>query len=88
MVDLSFGLDTWKMLFSPKLNTGTRGDPVCTAILTNPCTDLPIVVSCTTFSPTTMQRQEQQEIAAGMKKHLECGVQQFLIIIAIQAGPS
>ena len=51
MVDFSFGLDTWKMLFSPKLNTGTSGDPVCTAILTNPCTDFSMVVSCTMCSP-------------------------------------
>ena len=29
------------MLFSPKLITGTRHDPVCTAILTNPCSQGP-----------------------------------------------
>jgi len=36
MVDFSLGFETWKMLFSPKLMTGTRGDPVFTAIRTKP----------------------------------------------------
>ena len=37
IVDFSLGFETWKMLFSPKLNTGTRAAPVLTAILTKPC---------------------------------------------------
>ncbi len=37
IVDFSLGFETWKMLFSPKLKTGTRDAPVFTAILTKPC---------------------------------------------------
>ena len=37
IVDFSLGFETWKILFSPKLRTGTRDAPVLTAILTKPC---------------------------------------------------